>query len=80
MPVSAQAVSSAEVQREAAPPFAAGIVAIMVGLKLAIHLLTSVHRYGYFRDELYFLDCARHLDWDTWTWPRSPPCTPSSRC
>lgn len=20
-------------------------------------------KYGYFRDELYFLDCARHLDW-----------------
>jgi len=63
MPVSAQAGSSAELQRAAAPPFAAGMVAIMVGLKLAIHLLTSVHRYGYFRDELYFLDCARHLDW-----------------
>lgn len=63
MPVSAQAGSCAEVQRAAAPPFAAGMVAIMVGLKLAIHLLTSVHRYGYFRDELYFLDCARHLDW-----------------
>ena len=63
MPVSAQGGSSVKVQREAAPPFAAGIVAIMVGLKLAIHLLTSVHRYGYFRDELYFLDCARHLDW-----------------
>jgi hypothetical protein len=61
MPVSAQADSCAEVQREAAP-FAAGIVAIMVALKLTVHLLTSVHRYGYFRDELYFLDCARHLD------------------
>jgi hypothetical protein len=62
MPVSAEAGSSAEVQR-AAPPFAAGMAAIMVGLKLAIHLLTSLHHYGYFRDELYFLDCARHLDW-----------------
>ncbi|MFZ3212595.1 MAG: hypothetical protein WA188_13885 [Terriglobales bacterium] len=59
MPVSAQAVSSAEVHRVEGPPFAAGMVAIMVGLKLAIHLVSSVHRYGYFRDELYFLDCAK---------------------
>ena len=27
-----------------------------------IHLLLA-GRYGYFRDELYFLDCARHLGW-----------------
>ena len=30
--------------------------------KLAVHLATA-GRYGYFRDELYFLDCGRHLDW-----------------
>ena len=29
---------------------------------LLIHLLTN-GRYGYFRDELYFLACSRHLDW-----------------
>lgn len=29
---------------------------------LLIHLLTN-SRYGYFRDELYFIACARHLDW-----------------
>jgi hypothetical protein len=28
-----------------------------------LHLLTSVQRYGFFRDELYYLDLARHLDW-----------------
>lgn len=28
----------------------------------AIHVATN-GRYGYFRDELYFLDCAHHLDW-----------------
>ena len=32
------------------------------GVKLAIHGALS-GRYGYFRDELYFLDCGRHLDW-----------------
>jgi hypothetical protein len=30
--------------------------------KLLIHLLFS-SRYGYFRDELYFLACGEHLDW-----------------
>src|SRR5438270_13462212 len=29
---------------------------------LAVHLLTN-RGYGYFRDELYFIACARHLDW-----------------
>jgi 4-amino-4-deoxy-L-arabinose transferase-like glycosyltransferase len=29
---------------------------------LLIHLLLG-NRYGYFRDELSFLDCGRHLDW-----------------
>lgn len=39
-----------------------GVAAAMVALKLAIHL-PLVARYGYFRDELYFLDLGRHLDW-----------------
>ena len=30
--------------------------------KLLTHLLTA-SRYGYFRDELYYLACAQHLDW-----------------
>jgi len=34
----------------------------LAGAKLLLHLLLS-NRYGYFRDELYFLDCGRHLDW-----------------
>src|SRR5437764_12169836 len=31
-------------------------------LGLAVHLLTN-RGYGYFRYELYFIACARHLDW-----------------
>ena len=34
----------------------------LAGAKLALHLALA-NRYGYFRDELYFLDCGRHLDW-----------------
>src|SRR5207245_10365247 len=38
---------------------------LLLGLsatKLLIHVLLAT-RYGYFRDELYFLDCGRHLGW-----------------
>src|SRR5258708_26352896 len=38
------------------------IVLWLAGLKLAIHLWTS-GSYNYFRDELYYLACADHLDW-----------------
>jgi Dolichyl-phosphate-mannose-protein mannosyltransferase len=31
------------------------------GVKLVLHLITA-NGYGYFRDELYYLACARHLD------------------
>lgn len=34
----------------------------VVALKLLVHLAAR-GSYGYFRDELYFLDCARHLQW-----------------
>ena len=38
------------------------LLALLVGVKLLVHLATA-GRYGYFRDELYFLDCGRHPDW-----------------
>src|SRR5512141_2299392 len=31
--------------------------------KFLLHLVTSVRRYGYFRDELYYIDLSKHLDW-----------------
>ena len=46
----------------ALPRLAYGVAALLCGAKLLIHLLTN-HQYGYFRDELYFLDCGRHLAW-----------------
>ncbi|HXC16160.1 MAG TPA: glycosyltransferase family 39 protein [Holophagaceae bacterium] len=44
------------------PPFAWGLAGLLIALKLLLHGLTS-GSYGYFRDELYFLDCARHMSW-----------------
>ena len=35
--------------------------AIAAGV-VALHLAYN-HRFGYYRDELYFIDCARHLAW-----------------
>lgn len=39
-------------------PFLAGILALC----LTIHLVAAPH-YGYFRDEYYYLACAKRLDW-----------------
>src|SRR6188474_2203111 len=38
------------------------IVLYLAATKLLLHLLTAT-RYGIFRDELYYLACAEHLDW-----------------
>src|SRR6267142_2243954 len=37
------------------------IIAGLALVALIVHFLT-IHRYGYFRDELYCFACARHLD------------------
>ncbi|HEY6290827.1 MAG TPA: glycosyltransferase family 39 protein [Terriglobia bacterium] len=34
----------------------------MAAVKFTLQLATA-HRYGYFRDELFFLDLSKHLDW-----------------
>jgi len=47
---------------QSTPPLALRWLIILVGIKLAIHLATG-GRYGYFRDELYYLDAGRHLAW-----------------
>jgi hypothetical protein len=47
----------------ALPPLALGILLTFCAAKLLLHIFTSVRHYGYFRDELYYLDMARHLDW-----------------
>src|SRR5208282_5223065 len=47
----------------ALPPLAVGFLIGLCTAKLLLHIFTSVRHYGYFRDELYYLDMARHLDW-----------------
>src|SRR5262249_52787217 len=49
-------------QRWSLPALDPWILALLVAAKLLVHVATA-GKYGYFRDELYFLDCARHLDW-----------------
>ena len=39
---------------------------------VALHLAFN-HRFGYYRDELYFIDCARHL---AWGYVDQPPLAP----
>ncbi len=48
---------------EGLPRVATGLVIGLAAAKLLLHIFTSVRHYGYFRDELYYLDMARHLDW-----------------
>jgi 4-amino-4-deoxy-L-arabinose transferase-like glycosyltransferase len=38
------------------------LLAVLMGMCLLAHLLTATH-YPMFRDEFYYLDCAKHLDW-----------------
>jgi hypothetical protein len=47
----------------AIPPLAVGTLILLCAAKLLLHIFTSLRHYGYFRDELYYLDMARHLDW-----------------
>src|SRR3984893_3851454 len=47
----------------ALPRLATGILIGLCAVKLLLDIFTSVRHYGYFRDELYYLDMARHLDW-----------------
>ena len=42
--------------------FETRLLAVLALAKLLVHLV-SANRYGYFRDEMYFLDLGRHLDW-----------------
>jgi hypothetical protein len=53
---------AAEQTPEDLPSLSIPVLSALVAAKIALHI-PGLFRYGYFRDELYFLDCARHLDW-----------------
>src|SRR4030095_15874479 len=44
------------------PPLAGRALGVLALVKLALHL-AAIQRYGYFRDELYYLASTDHLDW-----------------
>ncbi|MGH7742823.1 MAG: glycosyltransferase family 39 protein, partial [Candidatus Eiseniibacteriota bacterium] len=46
----------------AAQPPAIGVLALMSGLKIALHL-PAMTQYGWFRDELYYFASTYHLAW-----------------
>lgn len=48
--------------RGARRDYATLIIIALAAAKFLIQIATA-HRYGYFRDELYFLDLSRRLDW-----------------
>lgn len=55
--------NSVNVESAALPRVAWDAVVALCAAKLLLHIFTSVQHYGYFRDELYNLDLARHLAW-----------------
>jgi 4-amino-4-deoxy-L-arabinose transferase-like glycosyltransferase len=55
-------MAAAPPPREKLPPLDCVVLVVLVAAKVIVHI-PGLFRYGYFRDELYFLDLARHLDW-----------------
>ncbi len=55
--------AESEVSAKALPRIEWAAVIMLCAAKLLLHIFTSVQRYGYFRDELYYFDLARHLAW-----------------
>jgi len=63
LPMPATEPDRPEHEALALPPLALGALIALCSIKLLLHIFTSLRHYGYFRDELYYMDMARHLDW-----------------
>src|SRR5690242_12585009 len=62
--MAATAVNPTALQHDdALPRVATAALVALCAAKLLLHAFTSLRHYGIFRDELYYLDMARHLDW-----------------
>ena len=48
--------------RRTLPPQVLVVPLLFAAFKLALHALAITH-YGYFRDELYYIACSKHLAW-----------------
>ena len=59
--------------RTASPPPAHGLLLTLALVKLAFHLAT-IQGYGWFRDEFYYVACARRL---AWGYVDHPPLAPA---
>ncbi len=51
-----------ELSPQRRPPVATGVLLGLALAKLLAHF-TAITQYGYFRDELYYIACSRHLAW-----------------
>src|SRR5947209_7307357 len=63
LPLVSETRASTESEYQNLPRLATEILFGVCAAKLLLHIFTSLRHYGYFRDELYYLDIARHLDW-----------------
>jgi hypothetical protein len=51
-----------EIMSKPSSPLDVGLLTVISGASILAHLLT-VTRYGFFRDEFYFIACSTHLAW-----------------
>src|SRR5690348_7255266 len=56
------AVPSSVQQDRSSARHAVIVIAVLGSLKLLLHLLFN-GRYNFFRDELYYIECSKHLAW-----------------
>src|SRR5580693_496911 len=61
--MSPSSTSELDASRKRLLPLAAGgLILCLAAFKFLAGLYSAPH-YSYFRDELYYLACSRHLDW-----------------